>query len=235
MANDISKIVRLNAIIEITKAQQHASDIFTSAIINNDIALLNSFLRLVLTRPIENFPITIVALMIAFQAEDASAAQLLIQHPNAYYFVNFAEPKHGITPLHIAAYNGNMALVNFLLNNGANPLSTTKNRRTPLMLAQRQNHPLVVNRLQAPNLSNNLRLPGISWFKRPTTHILPNRMEDMSLPHLALLMDIYASDARNIKPDVALGNPPLTHVYPVLNPKPQDNEFNLLNIAPTMK
>ena len=58
------------------------------------------------------------------------------------------------TSLHIAAYQGNLALVKYLLENGANSSTINRSGYTPLMLAESRSHEEIVElllKLQSPS------------------------------------------------------------------------------------
>jgi ankyrin repeat protein len=58
-----------------------------------------------------------------------------------------ARQQHGWTPLHAAAQNGNLEIIEILLQNGADPSIKNEEGVTALDLARKQNRTDVVNRL----------------------------------------------------------------------------------------
>lgn len=86
--------------------------------------------------------------------------------------------EYGVTPLHVAAEEGNLAFLNFLVRNGASLEARSAKGKTALHLAREGGHDEVEARLlslgasDAPPAFPELRGP---WFGQPEPHESPER------------------------------------------------------------
>ena len=68
----------------------------------------------------------------------------------------------GHSALHIAAHQGNTAMVDLLLREGANPNAKTLTGATPLMIAQKKRYVAVINVLKpVTQVTGNITMVGI--------------------------------------------------------------------------
>ena len=101
-------------------------------------------------------------------SDTLAAARLLLEsgaNPNAKNLT-------GLTPLHIAAYNGQLELVRLLLDHHADPNVANNGGVTPLDEAKAQNHPEVVALLHAAGALDYLPRWDCLTLTRPSGNII---------------------------------------------------------------
>ncbi len=78
------------------------------------------------------------------QAARSGAVAMLQNLVDNKYYANYAEKETGETPIHFAASDGNLPVIEFLVYKGAEVNSQDKDGKTPLMLAAEKGHEKVV-------------------------------------------------------------------------------------------
>lgn len=71
--------------------------------------------------------------------------------------VNAKTDKDGVTPLHIAAQEGHVDIVDYLLSNQADPNIKNKDGETPLHLAAQEGHDKIVRSLLSNQADQNIK------------------------------------------------------------------------------
>jgi WD40 repeat protein/ankyrin repeat protein len=150
-----------------SRRREHGVTILHAAAMGNHAAIINLLQPFHLHQQADahgNLPIHLAA-----QGQTRAMLTLLRHHPNS---INEVKP-HGVNVLHIAAFNGQQAMIKLLLSfvSTLNPDTATAEGETPCQLASRQGHAEIVTLLNEQSkqqkqfdLLINLQLPQIPEF-----------------------------------------------------------------------